>query len=264
VPLACLIIPYVSVSEYKPFAVLLALSVLTAFAIAVWRGKAYGIGREQIAQFSVWVVVAGFIGAHLGRLVYEPAFLRAVWAHPELLIRQYRGIASFGSLIGGLAGAMLYFRAHRMAAGERWRYLDVVGFALPFAFMIGRMGCAVVHDHPGLRSTSWLAVDYPSGARFDLGLIEVLFLFLVAGLFLVLDRYKHARGFYFALYFSLYGPFRALLDQLHVDPPRYFGWSVDEYGAALAILLALFTWFSILSVRVSETSSYEPAFALKS
>ncbi len=178
-------------------------------------------------------------------------------------MREYRGIASFGSLIGGLLGAWLYFRAKKLGSIERWRYLDIVGFALPFAFMIGRLGCALVHDHPGLRSDSWLAVAYPSGGRFDLGLIETLFLFLVAGAFLILDRYRWPNGFFFALYFSIYGPFRAVLDQLHVDPPRYFGWTVDQYGSLFAISLALFSWYSILSFHISETRTHAPALASK-
>ena len=35
--------------------------------------------------------------------------------------------------------------------------------------MFGRMGCSIAHDHPGLESDLWFAVQYPHGGRFDLG-----------------------------------------------------------------------------------------------
>ena len=31
-------------------------------------------------------------------------------------------------------------------------------YAVPFAWWIGRVGCYLVHDHPGIRTTSWLGV----------------------------------------------------------------------------------------------------------
>jgi phosphatidylglycerol:prolipoprotein diacylglycerol transferase len=33
-------------------------------------------------------------------------------------------------------------------------------------------GCAIAHDHKGHLTDSWLAVRFPEGARYDLGLIE--------------------------------------------------------------------------------------------
>jgi hypothetical protein len=32
-----------------------------------------------------------------------------------------------------------------------------------------------------------------------------------------------------------------LLDQLHVDPPRYYGWTVDQLASGLMILAAALT-----------------------
>jgi prolipoprotein diacylglyceryltransferase len=47
------------------------------------------------------------------------------------------------------------------------RLLDTAAFAVPFAAALGRLGCALAHEHPGRLSKSWLAVRYPGGARYD-------------------------------------------------------------------------------------------------
>ena len=56
------------------------------------------------------------------------------------------------------------------------RRLDIIAYAMPIGWMIGRLGCTLAHDHRGLASTSWIAVNFPEGPRYDLGLIEFLFL----------------------------------------------------------------------------------------
>ena len=116
--------------------------------------------------------------------------------------------------------------------------------------MIGRVGCALVHDHKGLFTHSWIAVRFPEGARFDLGLIECLFLAALSALFLWLDRRPRPVGFYFGLFWLCYGLFRVLLDTLHVQPWRF-------YGGLAGFVLGL----SVLSnsLRIRLNSSAQPA-----
>ena len=123
---------------------------------------------------------------------------------------------------------------------------------MPFAWAIGRLGCALVHDHPGIRSAGLLAVAYPGGARYDLGVLEVFFHVLLAGCFLLFDRSRRPAGFYFAAFFCAYGPFRFLLDGLHVNPPRYFGWTVDTYASVLATLIGL---LAVAAVRRGQPAT---------
>ena len=231
-----------------PFAVLVGLGMLLGFGLAVFQGRRYGLSRERIAAFSVALIFTGLIGARLGRVLYQPELVAQAPAHPGQLLLGFRGIASFGAYFGGLAGAFLFFRFRCASRVEPLAFLDSVGFALPFGWLLGRVGCALVHDHPGSRSTSWLSVAYPDGARYDLGLLEAIFLFCLAGAFLILRRRARPAGFYF----SVYGPVRFLLDRLHIDPPRYFGWTVDQYGALAATFIGLFTWFFI--IRFSSTT----------
>jgi phosphatidylglycerol---prolipoprotein diacylglyceryl transferase len=141
-----------------------------------------------------------------------------------------------------------------------------VGYAVPFGWFFGRVACYLVHDHPGLRTSSWLAVKYPGGARYDLGLLEAMFLVLLCGAFWLLARAPRPPGFFFGAFFLAYGVFRVGLDQLHVDPPRYAGISVDHwaYGAATlagaAVLWHVYRAPEMLSSRTApEERSSAPS-----
>jgi len=214
----------------RPFPVLMSAGILTAHLIMVRRARRLGLDTGRMGDLSLTMVVVGLVGAGAFKFLYHLEVLRLDW---WTIVTKHLAIASLGGILGGLLGAVLFFRWTHMSPDRAWRFIDVAAFAFPFGWIFGRTACAVVHDHPGLRSDSWLAVAYPGGARYDLGLIEVLYFIPMIGVFLWLDRQEKPAGFFLALFLCLYGPFRIALDQLHVDPPRYFGIPVDTWTGCL-------------------------------
>jgi phosphatidylglycerol:prolipoprotein diacylglycerol transferase len=105
--------------------------------------------------------------------------------------------------------------------------------------MLGRLGCALAHDHRGLASTSWIAVRFPEGPRYDLGLVEFLFLIGMVIAFRILDRHPRPVGFFFGLYGVVYGGFRIWLDTLHLQPLRFYGGAI---GVAIGLLGLAAMW----------------------
>jgi phosphatidylglycerol:prolipoprotein diacylglycerol transferase len=59
---------------------------------------------------------------------------------------------------------------------------------------VARIGCAVVHDHPGVRSNAWFAVAFPDGPRLDMGLIDAVLLALITVLLYALARKRRPDG----------------------------------------------------------------------
>ena len=107
--------------------------------------------------------------------------------------------------------------------------------------MFGRLGCAVAFDHPGYRTTFFLAERYTDHVvRHNLGLDEALCIVPLVLLFRWLDKGKaHAPGFYVGLLALSYAPVRFLLDFLRWDDARYFGFTPGQYGS---VLLAGIGW----------------------
>jgi phosphatidylglycerol:prolipoprotein diacylglycerol transferase len=222
-----------------PFIILVALGCFVGYLVAARRAARDGFSQEQISELALWMFGAGFAGANLMMLAYVPSALPYMMHHPSQLLTTRWGLSSFGGFAGGLIGAALFFHVHRISRDGKLAILDAVGFAVPFGWAIGRMGCYLVHDHPGIRTSSWLGVSYPGGTRYDLGLLEILFLLALGTAFLILGKETRPRGFFRAVLFLSYGAFRLVEDRVTIDPPRYFGWSVDQFAAAVMIALGL-------------------------
>lgn len=219
------------------FSVTSALAVVTGVTLVVRRAPAHGIAVHDAKQLVVWTVVAGFVGSHLfSTLAYFP---RQVLGNPLELLRIWGGMSSFGGMLGGMAGAWLVMRRWGWTIRRRLAFIDLVAWAFPFAWLFGRLGCFLVHDHIGVPSTLWLAVDFPAGPRWDLGLLELIATVPIAGLFAWLARVHRANGLYLCSFFLLYSPARFGLDMLRVADTRYWGLTPGQYMAAFMFIIAL-------------------------
>jgi len=195
----------------KPFGALVAAGVYLGSYLAIRQGRRLGLNERALTSFIVWVVGFGFLGGHVfDVLFYYPG---RVLEDPLSLVRLWDGLSSFGGFAGAVIGMLLWKRRHRKSV---LRYADVVSSAFPAAWVLGRMGCSVAHDHPGIRSEFWLAVQYPGGGRFDLGFLEMLLTIPLATAFLVLRRRPRPWGFYAATMSIAYAPVRFALDFLRI------------------------------------------------
>src|SRR3954451_16403394 len=196
------------------FSVLAAVAILSARRSILRRAVRQGIYREEMDALCGVMLVAGFAGAYVAKAVLSD--VAAFLADPTLALRTSGGIRSLGGLAGGFLGGIVYLCVRGRSPFAMLRRLDVIAYCLPFAWMLGRLGCALAHDHRGLWTDSWIAVRFPEGARYDLGLVEFLFLIGLAALFRWLDRSRRPAGFFFGLYGVTYGLFRVWLDTLHI------------------------------------------------
>jgi phosphatidylglycerol:prolipoprotein diacylglycerol transferase len=257
-----------------------------AVAIAVWVGVA--IARRRFAQSGLeaqvgerlgnWMLLGGLVGAHLFALfLYAP---RKLVADPWSLLRPWEDISSFGGILGGFGAALHYiqFQRNEKARAQRWAYLDAAAFAFPPALAIGRLGCALAHDHPGTLTTFPLAVSIRSDAAWeyirsvyqqvgialteptraqrettgfhDLGWYEFLFLtFVIVPLFQFWSRRDRKRGFYLLAFPAVYLPVRFGADFLRIADATYLGLTPAQW-LAIAVLAIL----PFVAVRVFQRS----------
>lgn len=242
-------------------------------AVAMWSGLTMLQRRFDRAVLNPatgqslggWMIVGGILGAHLfSALLYFP---HKLGHNPWYLFRLWEDISSFGGMLGGLIGAFLFFstRLRDAESGTKLAYLDAVALVFPAGLAIGRLGCAIAHDHPGVMTTFPLAVslkteaarDYLHGVYnaaglpfppatealgfHDLGLYEFLFLtLLVVPAFAYWSRRPRPPGFYLVTFAALYFPVRFGLDMLRVADTRYRGLTPAQWGAVLVMAALLF------------------------
>lgn len=219
------------------FGVFAMLGVLAAAQIAVREASRHGLDPRPLSDFAVWGVASGVLVGHVVHLfLYHPEEL-SDWRRALYF---WEGLSSFGGLLGGVLAAVVFFRRRPVRFDD---YADAFALGVAPGWGIARLGCFVIHDHPGVQTDFPLAVKFPpaalntlgfAGTRHDLGLYDALVLFGFAALLFFLDRRDLLRGRLLALLALLYGTSRFLLDFLRAsDVPyadaRYLGLTPAQY-----------------------------------
>jgi phosphatidylglycerol:prolipoprotein diacylglycerol transferase len=231
----------------QPFGLLVVCAILTGTWLLRRRAEQLGLDRREAVDLATWLVVAGFIAAHLFDVVaYRwPEMV----ADPLLLVDPRRfSISSFGGFGGAVIGLFLWKWRRGRAV---WPFVDAAAFGLVPAWTFGRLGCFVAHDHPGRHTDFFLAVRYPGGPRHDLGLYEAIWALVLGIVFVVMARRPRRVGTYLSITCLAYAPTRFLLDFLRATDvkgadPRFLGLTPGQYAAvavlAVGVLVAWRTW----------------------
>lgn len=224
---------------------MVALGFATGALAAQWMAKRRGDDPSVILDLTAWMVLAGMIGGRLGHVFfYEFPFYAA---YPkEIFAFWHGGFSMFGGLIACVAVGLWLLRKKGVNV---WRYADTAAFGLPFGIMIGRIGCFLIHDHPGTATDFALGVQYPDGVvRHDHGLYEVINGALMALTFLLIAKLhrKHPPGLFLSIFALWYGAFRFVTDFWRAIDTRYFGLTPGQYfGLILAAGGGALLWITI-------------------
>ncbi|MEM9728723.1 MAG: prolipoprotein diacylglyceryl transferase family protein [Myxococcota bacterium] len=231
-----------------PFRITVGLAFLTIIGGALLFARRNERSPERVLDVAI-----------MGSLFALPAALLFYWLqrHFEALAEAFPnpaslwalpfGWSSYGGMVGGLIGAMVWkwrTRASLLAVG------DCFAFALPFGLAVARFGCFLAKDHPGRISTFFLAVeDYqtrtaPFYPRHDLGLYESMTSLAVGIAVLVVARRPRLPGFYVALVATLLPLLRFILDFLRAGPEvggdvRYGSLTLGQWVSGSIVLFGL-------------------------
>jgi phosphatidylglycerol---prolipoprotein diacylglyceryl transferase len=197
-----LLLPYVELPDLHlfgltihPFGIFAALGVYLGAVLTVRAGRRYGPGdTKSLSEVFTWALLGGLLGAHLLHVLgYHPELLRT--QGPLVLLKVWDGVSSMGGVLGGILGIVLYFRRRRLSIYPYW---DALALGTAPGWAVARMGCAIVHDHPGIRSDAWFAVAvgkaFPDGPRLDMGLIDCVLLLIISALLYLLARKPRPQG----------------------------------------------------------------------
>ncbi len=233
-------IPYFEQPHLGPihaFGALVVCAIYFGSNILERRAARYGIFAKTVQQFVTWIMVGGFIGAHLiDRFVYFP---KETLRDPLTILKVWQGISSFGGFLGGTIGGVMFFRM-RLREGTPWQLTDCFAYAFPFGWIFGRLGCFTAFDHPGSPTHFFLGQHDANGiVRHNLGFEEALYSILIALIFAALGRRQRFTGFYLALFLILYTPFRFAVDFLRVVDVRYFGFTPGQYGCVALFIVGV-------------------------
>ena len=240
-------IPSIPIGDMRldAWTILVVLGLFAAIEFNRARAIRIGLSVKVTVDGGVVAILSGFVGAHIVHmLAYNfPTFAE----NPATILPWYGGFSSIGGFFGAAIGIPLFLKLKKVPA---WAYADNMCIGFILGWFCGRVGCFTAHDHKGALSEFFLAVDFPSGARHDLGLYEAIFTFCLLCLFMFLDRRRDwFHGFFTGLVMVLYAPVRFGLDFLRASDleasfdrrsdVRLLGLTPAQYGTIGLLLLGI-------------------------
>jgi phosphatidylglycerol---prolipoprotein diacylglyceryl transferase len=284
----------------KPFGIFFVLGAYLADTLAAWRGRVTGRDEVTYKSFRLACVLGGIIIGHwIDMLFYHPGdIIRA----PIKLLMPWDSMSSTGTILGAFLGTLFwkYFDVTRTGWRLRMKrrdtpepllpYIDLNFSVTPIAFGVGRVGCALVHDHPGKLAPpgSPFALAWPlddadgihhiygplhvvtggSTSRYDLGLLEAGVLAVMAVLFAALwpKQKQLPDGTFTGLMCLIYGIARFFLDMLRLTDGveaelRYFGFTFAQYWSMVVVVLGAVLLFRVVRAprRIAAPQTKDPA-----
>ncbi len=235
------------------FGPLVALAVVVGWRRCLTYARVHDIDTDTARSLMETVLVVGFVVSHWFSLVFY--FPERIVQDPWVLLWIPSGLSSVGGFVGAWLGLVWF--ARRKGLPLR-RCADMLIFGLLPGFCLGRLGCALVHDHPGRIADplAWLAVGpWPGGTgvyRYDLGLLELgLCLALLLLVYLAFDWRRASAGWLTGLVAVGYAAARFGLDFFRaVTPvgagtpdPRYLGLTAAQHVTIALFVAGLLVLF---------------------
>jgi phosphatidylglycerol:prolipoprotein diacylglycerol transferase len=233
-------IPYIATTGWQigPFFVqswglLIALGIVAGAYAASLLAKKRGLKPQIIWDATVWVIIASMLGGRVFHVLFYD--LGYYLEHPfEIFAIWHGGLSIMGGFLGALIAGVIVLKSKKVTV---WKYAEVMLFGLPLGLFIGRIGCFLIHDHPGKVTDFFLGVQYPDGlVRHDHGLylsLNGLAMFLVF-LGIVLAKKQLKRLVFIPTFLVWYGVVRFCLDFLRategaIVDERYLGLTPAQY-----------------------------------
>lgn len=219
---------------------MVALGFLLATILAKREAKRRGLDPKPLLDGAFWIIIASMIGARLVHVfLYDWPYYREHLG--EIVKIWHGGLSSYGGFAGG---AMVGYVALKKYRAQLWSYADCIAWGAAPGWTVGRIGCFLIHDHPGTLTHFFLAVKQPDGAaRHDLGLYDGLLSLFIFFVLMVVRRKKPRHGTLVLTLMGVYASVRFFLDFLRVTDVRYLGFTPAQYASVL--MLCMVVWFVV-------------------
>lgn len=229
--------------------------VALGMAVALWimakRAERFGFKKEAVLDTALLMIAFGLLFARVFHvLFYEFAFYAA---NPIDVFKVWHGgLSSFGGLFGAMLGFWWSIKKGKIKKMSLLSFADLVAFGALFGWIVGRIGCVMIHDHLGQPCDCFLSIQTPSGPRLEMALLEIIGLLPLALLFYIARKRGKPPGWFVSILFVYYGVLRFVLDffratDIEAADARYLGLTPAQYFAIL--LVGAGAWLYVRKIR---------------
>ena len=254
-------LPLIGPLKLQVFGPLVAIGVVVGWYRCLAYARTKDLDEYLFRDYLFWLLVAAFTISHWVSVIFY--FPHQIQEDPLVLLQIWNGLSSVGGFFGAFVGMMLYLRWYcgrlpHVGKQPVMVYADATIFGLLAGWCFGRLGCSLVHDHPGKivpEGTFFAVGPWPDGTwRYDLGLAEFLFaVALMSFVYFISNWKKWPPGRLVGLVATAYAPFRFVLDSMRAEEParqviatpdaRYSGLTPAQWFTIAFLLAGLYLLF---------------------
>lgn len=241
--------------EFSMYVMMALVGALAMFVMLLLNTRKPIYRRDQWLHLILAAAAGAIVVAHLFYFFTRLHILSAVLADPGRYITSFKNVLSilsmlfggmvyYGGLFGGLFGAWLYSRKHRIDFGL---HLDAATPGIPLFHMFGRIGCfcggccyGVPSEKYGVIFSGNPFADH-TVKYFPIQLVEAGLNFFFFLILLVLFKKEIAKGKLIWIYLSVYAVMRFVLEFWRGDTIRgiYAGFSTSQWISAALLLFCI-------------------------
>ena len=246
--------------ETTYFGILLGVAILIGIVLTMWLAHRSGQEAEEYLNLSVFVVIAGIIGARLYYVLFGFEQFKGHWT--KIFNLRSGGLAFYGALIAGVIAVFVYCKRQGLIV---WKVLDTIVPALLIGQILGKLGNFFNREAFGEYTDGLFAMQLPIESvsaeevtekmrqnveKIDgVNMIQVspsflyeikLCLLILIGL-LIYRRFEVYKGEIFLLYIISYGAGRFFIEMGRVDKLRtlIFKLPVSQVVAVVSVIIAM-------------------------
>lgn len=232
------------------YGLMIALGVLSAFYVTLYKSKKFGIDADKLSSLFIWVILAAFVG---GKLFFFFEDIDKYWGDLAAMKRAMSGgFVFYGSLIFSIPTIVWWLRKEKVPVRP---FLDILAFVGPVVHSFGRVGCFLAGCCHGKVCDSWFGVTfshpdtlaafkntplYPT-QLFDIGVNMIILLTVY-----FIQKKQKFEGQLFLIYLMMYGVGRSIVEIYRGDEARgfLFGGAVShsQFIAACIIVICVVVW----------------------
>lgn len=204
---------------------------------------------KQIDALALWAVIGGVIGARIYHLATDwQLYISASFL--EYFTVWWGGLGLWGAVVGGLFGALLYMRRHFFTQKQILFVIDGIGFGLPIAQAIGRIGNGMNQELFGKVTTVPWAISIQQSLEkyhplFVYEMVLLMTLWLGMRWLITHKRIQLGEGNILALWLMTYGSIRFLLEFLRYETAMFGVLSVAQWVSLGAGIAGFMLWKKI-------------------
>jgi phosphatidylglycerol---prolipoprotein diacylglyceryl transferase len=222
------------------YGLMMALGILGALALTIYRGKRKGYNVDIITDLSFYAVIGGIIGAKLLYFITEAKYI--IQSPGSILDMLTSGFVVYGAILGGVISGFIYCRIKKLKFLE---YFDLIVPSLAFAQGIGRIGCLLAGCCYGKETSSFIGIIFkhslyaPNGVRLvPTQILSSLGDFMIAIILIIFARAGRKSGQVAGLYLVLYSVGRFFIEFFRNDPRGTIGALTTSQFICIFILIS--------------------------